>query len=111
MRDLSHRLTRSEWEECVYLDIADELSPTDWDDAGAGPLTMDDLDPEWIKEAKSAADRLDLPWPPIPDFDLARDAIREAHRRRSECEVCGRPDGQHLDGCTTEYRRSVGVYR
>lgn len=42
-----------------YFNVADELS-----DFGGEPLTLDDLDADFVAEAKRSADELGLPWPP-----------------------------------------------
>lgn len=62
-RDLEH--------DCVldvqaWLNIADELSDPS--------MTLDDL---LIDGLADLSERLDLPWPPPPDVDVALDVLRE----------------------------------
>lgn len=54
----------------AYLSLADELS--------ADPNFMDDADGAYVVAAHAYALALDLPWPPVPDVDIASDLIERS---------------------------------
>lgn len=49
-----------------YFGCADEIYDDGWGrmPGGNDPLTLDDLDKRFVAEAREAASRLALPWPP-----------------------------------------------
>lgn len=52
-------------DEISYAEVCDELN-----DGGPHCLTLDDLEPRWVKQAERWAKQNDRPWPPaVGDFD------------------------------------------
>ena len=60
-----------EYRFSAYFNVADEL----W----AEELTLEELDAEWVAEAKSAAEELSLPWP--PDLPSAEEMSNDMHNK------------------------------
>lgn len=77
----------------AYFNVADEIEQTllrglpqdqETTEPGGG-LTLADLDPEWVAQAKQFADERNFPWPPVlwVAEEESNDRAMKAWRERS----------------------------